>query len=173
MSKPSVCEEENYQHLHKENAEEIRNYLYYKCGSLDQAKDITQEAFIKLWEKCKSVGFDTAKGFLYTVARNLFFNQVKHNKVVLEFEKRESNKADKQDPEYVLREKEFDHELKEAISSLTQEQREVFLMNRIDELKYYEIAERLEISVKAVEKRMSKALKNLKDALEELNNHKI
>ena len=49
-----------------------------------------------------------------------------------------------------------------ALANLSEKERLVFLMNRKDELKYREIAERLNLSVKAVEKRMSKALKKLK-----------
>jgi len=44
------------------------------------------------------------------------------------------------------------------LANLPSKQREVFLLNRIDKKKYAEIAEMLGISVKAVEKRMQKAL---------------
>ena len=51
--------------------------------------------------------------------------------------------------------------LENAIAALPDTQRDVFLMNRIEKLTYREIAERLSVSVKAIEKRMSKALKQL------------
>ncbi|MEO1436898.1 MAG: sigma-70 family RNA polymerase sigma factor, partial [Bacteroidota bacterium] len=63
-----------------------------------------------------------------------------------------------QDPEFLLREKEFAEQLEAAIAALPEKQREVFLMNRIEKMKYREISETLGISVKAVEKRMTKAL---------------
>ena len=68
-------------------------------------------------------------------------------------------------PEFVLEEKEFKTKLQNAIADLTDGQREVFLLNRIDGMKYREIAEMLDISVKAVEKRMSGALKILKEKI--------
>jgi len=73
-----------------------------------------------------------------------------------------------QSPEYLLEEEEFKHTLQKAIASLSEAQREVFLMNRIDGKKYREIAEILDISQKAVEKRMSGALKILKDQIENI-----
>ena len=63
------------------------------------------------------------------------------------------------------REKEFENKLNNAIKALPDGCREVFLMNRIDKLKYGEIAARLDLSVKAIEKRMSKAIGILKEQL--------
>ena len=61
-----------------------------------------------------------------------------------------------------MQESEFKLRLEQAISELPETQREVFLMNRIDKLTYAEIAERLGVSVKAIEKRMGKALKHMR-----------
>jgi RNA polymerase sigma-70 factor (ECF subfamily) len=54
-----------------------------------------------------------------------------------------------------------------ALKSMPAKQRTVFLMNRIDELKYKEIAMQLDLSVKAIEKRMSQALEHLKEHLKD------
>jgi RNA polymerase sigma factor (sigma-70 family) len=62
-----------------------------------------------------------------------------------------------------LEEKQFKEKLTNAIDQLQENERVVFLMNRIDQLTYREIADRLEISQKAVEKRMHTALKKLHD----------
>ena len=70
---------------------------------------------------------------------------------------------EEQSPQYKLEEKEFKQELETVIADMPEKQREVFLMNRIDELTYKEIAERLELSVKAVEKRMHGALGYLRE----------
>ena len=60
--------------------------------------------------------------------------------------------------------------MKAVIADLSEEQREVFLLNRIEDKKYREIAELLGVSQKTVEKRMSAALKILR---EKLNNKTI
>lgn len=169
----SVCNEEVYQQVYTEQAEPLRNFMYYKSGDLNQAEDLMHEAFIKLWENCGKVVFEKARAFLFTVSGNLFINQIRHRKIVLSFEKENKNGFDNQDPSFQLEQKEFKAKLEEAISGLTEAQREVFLMNRIDNLKYAEIAEILGISVKAVEKRIHKALVNLKERVSELKERKV
>lgn len=124
------------------------------------SEDLAQDAFIKLWENCKNVSLEKAKSYLFTVANNLFLNKVSHKKVVLQFEK--DSKAQPEvaakDPLFILEKNEFKQRLELAIAALPEHQRVVFLMNRIDKKKYREIAEELDISVKAVEKRMQGAL---------------
>lgn len=158
----TVCKEEVFKKVFLINAEGLRNFMYYKTGSYQQAEDLAQDAFGKLWENCAKVTVEKAKAFLFTVANNLFLNQVKHRKVVLRFEQQTTSQQTNETPEFLLEQDEFRKRLEEAISALPAKQREVFLMNRIDKLKYREIAEALNISVKAVEKRMHKALAALK-----------
>ena len=74
------------------------------------------------------------------------------------------------DPEFQYREKEFQQELNNAINKLTDKEREVFLLNRIEKKKYREIAKLLDISVKTVEMRMSSALLFLR---KHIKNYKI
>lgn len=169
----SVCEEVNYRQLYEKHANHLRNFMYYKCGDLQQAEDHMHEAFSRMWERCTEVIFDKAKSYLFTIANRLFLNQIQHSKVVLEFEKSSSTVQNNEDPLFELRHKEFKSKLEKAISELNEGQREVFLMNRIDKLSYTEIAERLGLSVKAIEKRMGIALKTLKGQLKELNDYKI
>ena len=154
----SVCEEKVYESLYMEHVESLRNFLYYKCGNIGQAEDFAQEAFIRMWKNCAKVPFAKAKGFLYTVANNLFLNEVKHQKVVLKFQQRAHVTSSNQTPEFLLEEKEFHQRLEAAISNLPENQRIVFLMSKIEKKTYKEIAETLGLSVKAIEKRMSKAL---------------
>lgn len=157
MSK-SVCEEKIFESVFMSHSEHLRNFMYYKSGNFQRSEDIMQDAFIKLWTECTHVPFEKAKSFLFTVANNLFLNQEKHQKVVLKFQKRNVIRNNDESPQYLMEEAEFEKQLKGAIGALPDGQREVFLMNRIDKLKYKEIAERLDLSVKAVEKRMHKAL---------------
>lgn len=162
----SVCEEKTYHKLYTTHSKTLYNFIYYKCGNPDQASDLVQEAFIKLWENCAKIILEKAKSFLYTVTNNQFLNEVAHNKVKLKYEK--LNVLDDKNvetPDFLMEEQEFMQKLENAISDLTPAQREVFLLNRIDKKKYKEIAEILGISVKAVEKRMHGALLKLKEKL--------
>lgn len=158
----NVCQEETFKSIFKSQAEGLRNFLAYKTGSLAQAEDLMQDAFGKLWENCAKVKLEKAKSFLFTVANNLFLNTVEHKKVVLKFEKRSQTTHSNETPQFLLEEEEFRQRLEAAIADLTEAQRTVFLMNRIEKKTYVEIAELLGISVKAVEKRMHGALASLR-----------
>ena len=161
----SVCEQETYEYLFKTHSKTLFNFIYFKCGDADQAEDIVQDAFIKLWDNCSKVVFEKSKSYLFTVARNLFLNEVAHKKIVLQHQMDAVNETYNETPQYLLEEQEFMKRLKDAIANLPGKQREVFLLSRIEKKKYSEIAEITGITVKAVEKRMSQALLELRDKL--------
>ncbi|PQJ78986.1 RNA polymerase sigma factor [Polaribacter porphyrae] len=163
--KLSVCDSETFKSIYEEHVETVRNFIYYKCGNLEQAEDLTQEAFVKLWKNCSKVFYEKAKSFLFKVVKNLFFNDVAHKKVVLNYQKSSATNFDYESPDFIMEEKEFMQKLQDAINSLTDSQRVVFLLNRIDKKKYHEIAEILGISVKTVEYRMHKALLGLRQKI--------
>ena len=161
----SVCEDKTYKDLFELHSKSLRNFIYYKCGDIQQAEDIVQDAFIKLWNNCSKIVFEKAKSFLYTVARNNFLNEVAHKKIVLQHQSNYKNDRTNESPEFLLEEKLFMAKLESVIAGLPEKQREVFLLSRIDKKKYAEIAEMLDISVKAVEKRMSQALIILREKI--------
>lgn len=171
----SVCEEKVFQEVHKAHAVSLRNFLYYKYGDLEKARDYAQDAFIKLWNNCKSVSFGKAKSYLYVVANRLFLDDLSHEKVKMKFQMRQSMTESRleSNPEHLYREQEFKESLEAAISDLPERQRTVFLMSRIDKMSNKEIAEALEISVKGVEKNITQALKGLRLKLDELKNIRI
>ncbi|OHX68543.1 RNA polymerase subunit sigma-70 [Flammeovirga pacifica] len=147
--------------------ESIKNFIYYKLGDIDAAEDIAQEAYIKFWEAREKVIKDTAKTYLYTIANNLAMNYIKHNKVVLQFEQKQNKKDGETEtnPEFKMELNEFQHTLEKTINQIPEKSKEVFLMNRMEGLTYAEISDRLDVSVKAIEKRMSKALSILRNNL--------
>lgn len=162
-----TCNEIVFSNFFKNHAKSLRNFLFYKYGNKDQAEDLTQEAFIKLWQNCASVPIEKAKSYIYTIANNSSLNEIKHQKVVLEYENNFAG-SDKtnENPEFILEEKQFKSKLLKAIENLNETQRIAFLMHRIDGKKYSEIAEELNISVKAVEKRIHLALVELRKTID-------
>jgi RNA polymerase sigma-70 factor (family 1) len=171
---PCICDETVFAGFFKTHVKNLRNYLYYKFGNEEQAGDIAQEAFIKLWENCKNVPLEKAKSFLYIVANNASLNFIAHQKVVLEHAKKaDPTKHSFESPDYLIEEEEFRVKLHNAIERLSEAQRTAFLLNRIDGKKYSEIAEMLGISVKAVEKRISGALVYLRENIDQFQGMRI
>ncbi|MDC7999542.1 sigma-70 family RNA polymerase sigma factor [Aequorivita todarodis] len=163
MKEPeNVCNENTFNRLYEAHGKTVWRFIYFKCGDTAQADDLVQEAFIKLWQNCAKVTKEKAKSFLYTVCNNAFLNEVAHKKVVLKHAKKQPAKTNFQSPEFLMEEAQFHEKLKNSIENLTEAQRTAFLLNRIEGKKYAEIAEMLNISVKAVEKRMSQALATLR-----------
>jgi len=154
-----------FEHLFEQYYDSIKIFVYYKTGVLDVSEDIAQETFIKLWERKNEIDFTTVKSLLYTIASNLSKNHIKHQNVVLNFASKQILNNSTETPQQLLEASEFEIKLKNAISSLSDTHRETFLMNRIEQFTYTEIAERLEVSIKTVEKRMSVTLKKLYNLL--------
>jgi RNA polymerase sigma-70 factor (ECF subfamily) len=154
----NVCESKTFEAIYKTYAKEIRRFLFYKTQDIAAAEDILQDVFVKLWGNCSKVEYEKVKSYLYTIANNMFLNEKKHEKVVMKYNKHNVKSATNESPEYIMLEKEFMEKLETTIASLPEKQRVVFLMNRIEKKKYKEIAQHLDISVKAVEKRMHQAL---------------
>ena len=167
MPEQNLCNDKIFNGFYQKHSRDLYNFMYYKSGDGDQAMDFVQEAFVKIFENCEKIQFSKAKSYLFTTANNLFLNVVKHQKVKLSYAQQQPAEViSGEDPQFVLQEKEYMQQLEDAISELTEAQREVFLLNRIDGKKYREIAEMLEISEKAVEKRMMGALKKLRARLD-------
>ncbi|NNJ89326.1 MAG: sigma-70 family RNA polymerase sigma factor [Eudoraea sp.] len=157
----NVCEEKVFNAIFNSNSKTIFNYIYYKYGNEEKAYDAVQEAFVKLWENCAKVAPEKAKAFVYKVANNLYLNVLKAEKVRLKYAEK-APKTSPESPEFLMEEKEFKDKLDRALNSLPENQRTVFLLNRIDGKKYAEIAIMEGVSVKAIEKRMHLALKSLR-----------
>ena len=145
----------------------VRNFLYYKTSQSELAEDVAQDAFVKLWETRDKIDKTSIKAYVFTIANNLAINQLKRDQLKFKFLKLQGDKTDIKTPEYLMEMQEFDQKLQDTLAKVPDGAREVFLMNRIDGLKYREIAEMLGLSMKAVEKRMSRALAILRDEIKE------
>jgi RNA polymerase sigma-70 factor (family 1) len=162
-----LCKETIFSDFFKKHAKSLRNHLLFKFGNQEQAEDLTQEAFIKLWQNCIDVPIEKAKSYIYTIATNSSLNVIAHEKVKLNYKNTHSSlDRSNENPEFILEEKQFKAKLLNAIDNLNEKQRITFLMHRIDGKKYAEIAEELDISVKAVEKRIHLALVELRKKFE-------
>ena len=162
-SNAQLCSEAVFKTVFESHFKLLRNFLIFKYKNIERAEDIAQNAFVILWENCSKLKPEQAKSFLFTTAIRLTLNAIKHDKVVANFELLSKPKAAHQEsPEFLMLENELQQQLEKAINDLPEKQRTVFLMNRLENQSYAEIASLLDLSVKAVEKRMHLALVSLR-----------
>jgi RNA polymerase sigma-70 factor (ECF subfamily) len=157
--------QEEFKILFDANFDSIRNYIYYRSGDEELATDIAQESFMKVWEKNLTYDEKPIRSLLYKIASDIFISKYRRDKVAQKYLAKLEPSIDKHSPEEELQYKELKTKYETALEELSDKQRSVFLMSRMEGLKYQEIADRLELSVKAVEKRMSTALSSLRTAL--------
>lgn len=135
----------------------------------DAAKEVVQNVFIALWEKREQLESHTAlKSYLYTSVRNRSLNYLrdhhKNRSVLLDEAITENHSGVETDH---LVNDELQIKIENAIQLLPDQCRKVFEMSRFEQLKYKEIAQKLDISVKTVEIHMSKALRILREELKD------
>jgi len=134
----------------------------WACRGFEQINDQVQDCFVRLWNNCAKVTEEKSLSYLFTTATRIQIDEFRKGKIRLRYkEDSKPLKCNKEDAQFILEEDEFRQRLEEVINSMRPKSREVFMMNRYDKLTYREIADVLEISVKAVEKRMSTALKHM------------
>jgi RNA polymerase sigma-70 factor (ECF subfamily) len=131
----------------------------------DQAEDIVQNVFYKLWDKMESLHFqDSLAAYLYRAVYNESLNHLKHKKVRRTYQTyittRMKDYTDGAHRKVMFGE--LERRLHTAINELPEQCRTIFQMSRFEELRYLDIAQRLGISVKTVENQMGKALKVLR-----------
>lgn len=135
-------------------------------GDLDAAKNLVHEVFIQVWEKFDSLPADTNyKSYCFTAVRNRCLNYIRDRKKFVMLENiPEHPQADLNSTMELL---ELEQKIEAAMALLPEKCREVFELNRIEGLKYGQIAGKLNISQKTVEAHMSRALALLRDHLSE------
>ena len=129
------------------------------------ATDIAQDSFMKIWEKNLEYNENQIKGLLYKISKELWISQYRKIDSARKFELNLTYEDERITPEDLLEYDELRVQYEEVLSILPENQREVFLMSRMEDLTYKEIADRLDIGVKAIEKRMSLALRTLRKEL--------
>lgn len=154
-----VCDEVVFKKLFHNLGEQVFRFLFLKYQNTEIAREGMQEAFIALWNNCKNVTEDKAKNYVFTVGRNrvvdILRKKNKHLSITNEdfiSDDEESNTLDEDKKQKMM----------QILSKMPEASKEAFLMNRVQGLKYKDIAEELNISVKAVEKRISIALQTIR-----------
>lgn len=143
----------------------VRSYVFFRSGNTELATDIAQETFLKVWEKRNKIQPEKIKGLLFKIANDQFVSHYRKEKRSFDFFNHYVFDGTGNSPEEQMTFKQLKENYRQALDVMPEKQRTVFLMSRVENLKYTEIAEMVGVSVKAVEKRMKLALEHLRKSL--------
>ena len=157
---------EDFKLLFDNYFDSVRSYLFYRGADREKASDLAQDVFMRVWEKQMEIDTGTALRLLYKIAGDMFISSYRREKLESNYRTGITADSGGYSPEDQYRYNELLTNYTKALARMNEKQRVVFLMARMEGLKYHEIADRLQLSVKAVEKRMSMALAYLNNALQ-------
>jgi len=146
------------------------NYAYTFVQDRDEAEEIVQSTFMSVWEKRDTLEIKTSvKPYLYAMVRNACLNLIKHEKIKQQHVTHELALSDQsiEAVSQTVMASELESKINQALNKLPEQCRLVFKLSRFEELKYAEIADQLNISVKTVENQMGKALKIMREQLKD------
>lgn len=162
MPKATDTRAETFANLFTESREALHRYIRRFVGSSETTKEIVQEAFLRTYRQGESVR--TLRAFLFSTARNLAANEYRHQRTVERGALGEiaaSGVESQCDPlEAEILRDERNRLIQEAVDRLPLQCRAAFTLRVFHQCCYREIADRLGISVKTVEKHIARGLKD-------------
>lgn len=147
------------------------NHAHKMLGNQDEANDAVQEVFLSIWNKRQELTITgSLSSYLYKATKNRILNHIAHEKVVSRYADSISNFIEN---DYVvadskLREEELEAMIAKEIALLPEKMREVFLLRKVEELSYEEIALKLNITDKTAKQQVYNSLKILRRKLKSL-----
>ncbi|MCF6402482.1 RNA polymerase sigma-70 factor [Chitinophaga filiformis] len=160
---------ELFLHLFHTCYEKLHRYAYTLLRDSEEANDIVQTVFARLWEKREAVVFEEdIKGYLYRSVYNLCMNNIRKDGArdrYMSYKTGDKDNIMQGGTEQQTLARELEKHIIQATGALPEQCRIIFLKSREEGKKYAEIAAELNISVKTVEAQMSKALKLMREKL--------
>ncbi len=131
-------------------------------------EDVVQEVYVKIWEDRNNIRISgSVKSYLYTAVKNACLNRIKAEAIRLShisaYLKHENDRVIDADQ---IEQQEFRNDLWQCIGKLPPRCKEVFIQSRFEGVRQQELALAMKISVKTVKAQIGKALKFLKDCLQ-------
>jgi RNA polymerase sigma-70 factor (ECF subfamily) len=137
---------------------------------LDISEEIVQNVFVRFWEDREIITINTSlKSFLLRTVQNRSIDWLRHLKIRDKYsaDVLENSLLYENDVENYVFTSELEHQIEKALSQFPEEISNAFRLNRYDGLKYHEIAEKMNVSVRTIEVRIGKALHMLREHLKD------
>jgi RNA polymerase sigma-70 factor (family 1) len=164
-----MVDEKAFELLFKSQYEFLCRRAYSLLNDMDEAEETVQHVFITIWEKRNEMQVtESINAYLSRAVRNAALNRIKHMNVRLKYSREQQILMEENPPlTEISHEGELKSRISAAIESLPDQCRLIFKLSRFEEMKYAEIAEQLGLSIKTVENQMGKALKVLREKLQD------
>jgi len=142
--------------LYRKYAPDVFRFALYLCGDRSEAEDITAETFVRVWTSPERVEMATVKGYLFTIARNLFLQERRKRWRRADLPERELSDGEASPHERAERRSELQAVLA-GIERLPEVDRAALLMRAVEGMPYAEIARALDISLAAAKVKVHRA----------------
>lgn len=165
LSKIKNGDKTAYENVFREHYGSLCSFANNYVFDLDESQDIVQEFFFHIWiNRTQLPESISLKAYFYTSVKNRCLNVLKHQKIVEKHRTYSYSTENEAIYEDELQEQvELHEKLRITIEQLPPERKKILILHKYEGLKYREIAEKLNISVKTVENQMGKALKFLRE----------
>jgi RNA polymerase sigma-70 factor (ECF subfamily) len=158
-------DEKAFRELYIRYRDKLWHFSYAFLKSEDDASDIVQEIFMRIWELRSFIDPERSlSSFIYTMARNRILNFFRDMDVEIQVKQSLSKKSpiETETAESSLIFSEYQQILADAIEQLPPKRKRIFNMSRVDQLSHKEIAVQLNISVNTVQEHISESLHFIK-----------
>lgn len=155
--------------LYELHAGELYRYIYLFIRSKEDAEDILQNVFTRIWLKRDTLGeVRSLRAFLFRVTRNQVLNYFRSSKVKMRVHKLMASEEAPEDADAneMLQYKQYYEIAKDAIGKLPKRRQEVFRLSHEDGMNTHEIASQLHISTSAVKQHLYAASDFIRDYLQ-------
>jgi RNA polymerase sigma-70 factor, ECF subfamily len=146
---------DDFSTLYRKYAPDVFRFALYLSGDRSQAEDITSETFVRVWTSAQKVELSTVKGYLFTIARNLFLHGVRSKARHVELDPKLTDSL--AGPHVQAEQKEELRAVLAGLQELPEIDRAALLMRSLDGMAYEEIARTLGISLASVKVKIHRA----------------
>lgn len=154
-----------FQQFYNKYYQRLLSFIVTFTNDREQAKDIVQEAFVILWTNRKSIDpLKSPKSYIFFIAKNIFIDyyrkEKRDNQFLIDLKETALRERIEDNGEEISRRIE---KMNSLIEALPEKCKVILKMNKIEGLKYQEIADHLDISLKTVESQMRIAYKKIRE----------
>ncbi|MCD6507582.1 sigma-70 family RNA polymerase sigma factor [Candidatus Poribacteria bacterium] len=168
-----MSDEKDFVIFMRQNQESVYRLAFHLLGNEEDAKDATQEVFMRVWERFDEMRRQTGRAWVLKITVNLCLDWLRRRKFIADFTEREESSTDiehrlldhRPDPLEQCLNREIQAKVREAILKLPPVYRAVVILRDLEGMSYKEIAETLNLTISAVKSNLFRGRRKLRELL--------